>query len=186
MMEEFSGPSGMDKLFETDIADICIPVNELYSCLSEQLQECIGIEEPPIPSFFTTLQIIRVILDFVCVENIDVINRHKSCLLIESPQHDNLPLISLSVAQHCSQYMNPVPGASVEHCFSREMQLCVKTVVANQCGNEIAYVVNDLATRVRQIAKCDSAQQLPYQRRSNGKIDKAHYLQSVFKRLKTF
>jgi hypothetical protein len=180
----FQGPNGHEKLIETDLADICQPASQVYSCATELLQECVGITQPMFQAQMSMLPIAGQILDYVCVEHIDVINRYKPCLLRLSttPGRPQTPQIFESLYMNCSQYATPGLRRS-EFCFSSELQSCAKSVIADQCGDEIAEVLNVLATRVRQTANCDTASLKS--RRNTGPLNRGRYLKSIFKRLQS-
>jgi hypothetical protein len=163
------GPDGLSKLAEVEMEELCKPSQEFYSCIMNELEVCNGIDHPIVDLLREPIAISGVLLKAVCDDHVDVINRKKACLLKEgSPEMSrygpNIQLVH-NVTGSC-QHLFPRPthhgpgprrGPYQEFCFSTELRQCVKQIVADQCGDDIADVLNDIAGQVINVLDCDDA-----------------------------
>jgi len=161
--DEMTEEQKRQKLIGTDMRQLCSPVQQFFSCFEQTFAACDNAELPPevrhavaqTQSMITTG---RVMLDYVCEQEVDVINRNKACLLqaasdqpqSEGPGQPPNNLLIRTAFGSCMEHMQP----NHEHpmCIAPAFQECVKHVVANQCGDEIAGVLDGLGSRVRQVA----------------------------------
>lgn len=153
----YSGLTGqqiLEKLVNTDLRETCRPVLRARECarrlLSSPVCQSSQPDHPMVTEMRQSIAAANVTVNHVCVENVEVFDEHKRCLLRLGQRE---PLIIETVDRQCRR---PGSGHSSPHCPSSGFLDCAQNVITDQCGEEIAGQLRTLATKVMTEYRCDT------------------------------
>jgi len=141
-----------DQVVESDLRKLCSIIQPWYECVQQAFSSCANVNNPMIAEMKRMLPLMGTSLDYVCVEHVDVFNSGKACLLREASTGPRgpypTPVIAQSVVESCARYFQPATGCT------HQVEVCVKEVVANQCGSTLANTLSGLNDAIRFVAGC--------------------------------
>lgn len=154
--QHMSSEQVLELLRTVDLRHTCSAVLSVRQCVASTLAtpecEAVGSSHPAFIHARRQIQMMGQAVQFICVENVDVFNQHKECLL-RSGRY-GLALMD-EIGEQCRQAVNdavPIPGQG--HCPAPEVLSCALGVVSEQCGEEIAGYVRTLGSRVLTAMGC--------------------------------
>jgi hypothetical protein len=146
-----------NQLAEGDLRQLCSIVQPWYECIQQAFSSCANINNPMMDGPKRMLNVAGTALNYVCVQHIDVINRHKACLLREASASSHGPYPTPVIVQttHASCMHHFRPDIEEPMCMlDAPLKACVKNVVAAQCGEEIANTLSSLSDSIYAAAGC--------------------------------
>jgi len=164
LYEEFAAQgerAALRKLVGMDLSDLCRPAQGVFECYRSMLSPCAGVNNPMLDQLKQFLSVAERMLEYVCVQQIEVFNRNKACLLIED-ESEPVPVLTLfkTLVTSCGElWIKPRREQDLLCSVNDEFHGCAKDVVARQCGDEVADALSGLAKLVAEAASCNNALQ---------------------------
>lgn len=163
-----------EKVVEIDMQELCGHAQQPLQCVKSSFSSCSGTDNPMIQSLNKQLALAEDVFNFVCVQEIDTINRQKACLLKKDESQQEplpVPLLAIALEASCAQLIPP--GFEPGSCIPESLVACVKNVVAQQCGDEIAEVLHNFVNRQSSLlGLCPSnhkrSKTVPLKKRTSG------------------
>jgi hypothetical protein len=153
MGEMASLPGGTDLLAEMDVEDMCRPISGFVDCTKQALEPCEGLTNPMFKQLVESVTSVHRAVNLVCDTNIELVKEKKACLLRRvtgdmagGPGPDIL--LANTMMRTC-MHLLPRPGRQgADECFSPALVRCGKQVITNQCGPEIADVIEQVVNEM--------------------------------------
>lgn len=143
-----------EKLVNTDLRETCGPVLAAKECVAELLSsetcQISQSDHPRVVELRQTIEAANVAVDYVCVDNVEVFDEHKQCLMRRGRRD---LVIFETIGQQCQ--VREV-GQANPYCPPSGLLDCAENVVSEQCGAEIAGKLRNLGTKVMAKFGCET------------------------------
>jgi len=157
------GRTTLNKLVDMDLSELCGAAQDLFGCFQSALSPCANVDNPILSDVKQMMSVGESLLNYVCVQHVEVFNRNKACLLREDEAaNDWLDFTLLNTLEAaCGRHWTQPPSPQGVFCsITDELHGCGKDVVAGQCGDEVAGALSGLVDIVVATAGCTNVPRL--------------------------
>lgn len=143
----------LEKLVNTDLRETCGPVLTAKECVAELMSspacQMSQSDHPRVVELRKTIAAVNVAVNYVCIDNVQVFDEHKQCLLRQGQRQ---LVIMETIGQQCARG----PNRENPNCPPSGLLDCAENVVSAQCGEEIAGQLRNLGTKVSAELGCEA------------------------------